>query len=52
VIILGVILIIVGWLLGIWLLYAVGGILLLVGLVLLLVGTVAHHPVGGRAHWY
>lgn len=51
-IILGVVLLILGWLLGIWLLYALGGILLVIGVVLLIVGTFAHHPVGGRAHWY
>jgi len=51
-IILGVILLLLGWFLGISILYIIGGILLIIGVVLLIVGTFAHHPVGGRAHWY
>jgi hypothetical protein len=50
VIVLGVILLLIGWLTGLSLLYTVGGILLVVGLVLLLLGTVGHGP-GGRG-WY
>lgn len=49
-IVLGVILLLIGWLTGLSILYTVGGILLVVGLVLLLVGA-AGHPVGGR-RWY
>jgi hypothetical protein len=49
-IVLGVILLIIGWLTGISILYTVGGILLVVGLVLLLLGSVGR-GVGGR-RWY
>ncbi|HEX4395176.1 MAG TPA: DUF6131 family protein [Mycobacterium sp.] len=49
-IILGVILLLLGWLLGIGLLYTLGAILLVIGLVLLLLGGIGH-PVGGR-RWY
>jgi hypothetical protein len=51
VIILGVILLIIGYVTGISLLYYVGGILLVVGVVLLVLGR-AGRAVGGRAHWY
>lgn len=50
-VILGLILLLLGYLLGISLLYTLGVILLVVGLVLLLVGY-AGHPVGGRSHWW
>jgi len=50
-IILGLVLLLIGYLLGISLLYTLGVILLIVGLVLLLVGY-AGHPVGGRSHWW
>lgn len=49
-IVLGVILLLIGWLTGLSILYTVGGILLIVGVVLFLVGA-AGHPVGGR-RWY
>ncbi|HTF52237.1 MAG TPA: DUF6131 family protein [Pseudonocardia sp.] len=49
-IVLGVILLIIGWLTGISILYTVGGILLVIGLILLLLGSVGR-PVGGR-RWY
>lgn len=49
-IVLGVILLLIGWLTGISLLYTVGAILLVVGLVLLLLGSVGR-PVAGR-RWY
>jgi hypothetical protein len=48
--ILGLILLLVGWLLGIGLLTTVGIVLLVVGLVLLALGA-AGRPVGGRT-WY
>lgn len=48
--ILGVILIVLGYLLGISILYTIGAILAVIGLVLLLIGAVGH-PVGGRT-WY
>ena len=49
-IILGVLLILLGYLIGPSILYTVGVILLIVGLVLLLLGA-AGRPVGGR-RWY
>jgi len=49
--ILGLILILVGWLIGLGILETIGIILLIVGLVLLLLGH-AGHPVGGRTWWY
>jgi hypothetical protein len=49
-IVLGVILLLIGWLTGISILYTVGSILLVVGLVLLLLGAVGR-GVGGRK-WY
>ncbi|MFI7671275.1 DUF6131 family protein [Nocardia vinacea] len=51
-IILGLILLIVGYLLGIGLLTTAGIILLIIGAVLALVGSVGRHPVGGRRHYY
>jgi hypothetical protein len=50
-IILGVILLLIGWLTGISILYTIGGILLVVGLVLLLVGSVGP-GLGGRRHYW
>jgi hypothetical protein len=50
VIILGLILFVLGYLLGIHLLYILGGILLVVGVILLVLST-AGRPVGGR-NWY
>ncbi|WP_433680552.1 DUF6131 family protein [Nocardia sp. CA-119907] len=51
-IILGLILLIVGYLLSIPLLTTVGIILLVVGAVLALIGSVGSHPIGGRRHYY
>jgi hypothetical protein len=48
--ILGIILIIAGYLLGISILYTIGAILAVIGLILLLLGATGH-PVGGRT-WY
>ncbi|MFE3800424.1 hypothetical protein KHQ06_26175 [Nocardia tengchongensis] len=50
-IILGLILLIVGFLLGIPILTTIGIILLIVGAVLLVLGRVGR-PVGGRSHYY
>jgi len=47
-IVLGLILLLIGWLTGLSILYTVGAILLVLGLVLLVLGTAA--PWGGR--WY
>jgi hypothetical protein len=52
-IILGVLLLLLGWLLGISLLYTLGIILLVIGLVLLLVGSLGHGPAGPwNGRWY
>lgn len=50
-IVLGLILLLVGYLAGISILYTIGGILLVVGLVLWLLGGLGR-PVGGRRYWY
>ncbi|MHA6623141.1 hypothetical protein [Pseudonocardia sp. DLS-67] len=50
-IILGLILLVVGYLTGIGLLYTVGGIVLVVGVVFLILGRVGR-PVGGRKAWF
>jgi hypothetical protein len=50
-IIFGLILLVIGWVLGMGLLYTIGSILLVVGLILLLLGGVGH-PVGGRSWWF
>ncbi|GAA2286786.1 MULTISPECIES: hypothetical protein [Nonomuraea] len=50
-IILGLILVVLGWLLGISILYTIGGILLLIGVVFLVLGSVGR-PVGGRRYWW
>jgi hypothetical protein len=50
-IVLGVILLIVGFLAGISILWTIGIVLVIVGLVLALVGRTGRR-VGGRAHWY
>lgn len=49
--VLGIVLILVGWLVGLGILETIGLILLIVGLVLMLLGAVGH-PVGGRGHWF
>lgn len=50
-IILGLILLILGYVLGISLLYYLGGILLIVGVVLLILGS-SGRAVGGRRHFF
>jgi hypothetical protein len=50
-IILGAILLIIGFVTGISVLWTIGIVLLVVGLVLALLGGVGR-PVAGRAHWY
>jgi Family of unknown function (DUF6131) len=50
-IVLGVILLVIGWLTGISILYTVGGILLVIGLILLLLGRTGR-PLAGRSHWF
>lgn len=51
VIILGVILLIVGYVTGISIVYSIGGLLLLVGVILWILGAVGR-PVGGRKVWF
>jgi hypothetical protein len=51
VIILGLILLLVGWLTGVSLLYTVGSIVLIVGIVFFILGNVGR-PVGGRKVWF
>lgn len=50
-IILGALLLIVGFVLGIYILWIIGLILLLIGAVLWIAGA-AGHAVGGRRHYY
>ena len=50
-IILGIVLLVLGFLLGIYLLWILGIILLVLGLVLLLAGR-SGHTYGGRSHWW
>jgi hypothetical protein len=51
VIVLGLIMLVVGYLIGIGVLVTLGYILLAIGLVLLVLGAVGH-PVGGRPYWF
>lgn len=51
-IILGLILLLVGWFIHLSLLYYIGGLLLIIGIVLLLLPTVTGTPVGGRRYWW
>lgn len=50
-IVLGVILLIIGYVLPLPLLYTIGGILVLVGVILWILGAVGR-PIGGRRNWY
>lgn len=50
-IILGLILLILGYVLGVSLLYYLGGILLVVGVVLMILGSTGR-AVGGRRHFF
>ena len=47
----GLILLLLGYFLGISILYTIGGILLVIGLVLWIAGSMGH-AVGGRAHYW
>jgi hypothetical protein len=51
VIILGVLLLLVGWLTGLSILYTVGAIVLIIGVVFFILGNVGR-PVGGRKVWF
>ena len=49
--VLGLILILIGWLTGIGILTTIGIILLVIGAVLWILGSTGR-PVGGRKYWY
>jgi hypothetical protein len=51
VIILGLILLLVGYFTGITLLYYLGGLLVIIGVVLVILGAIGR-PVGGRKAWF
>jgi hypothetical protein len=51
VLILGLILLLIGWLTGIGILTTIGIILLVIGAVLWILGSTGR-PVGGRKYWY
>ncbi|HEX5939307.1 MAG TPA: DUF6131 family protein [Dehalococcoidia bacterium] len=50
-IILGLILLILGWVLGISILWTIGTIILIIGIVFLVLGQMGR-AVGGRKYWY
>jgi hypothetical protein len=50
-IVLGVILLVLGWLLGISILWTIGIIVLIIGVVFFVLGQLGH-AVGGRKLWY
>ena len=50
-IILGIILLVIGYFTGISILYTIGGILLVIGIILWILGAVGH-PVAGRKVWF
>jgi hypothetical protein len=50
-IVLGVILLLIGYFTGISILYTIGGILVVIGIVLWVLGAVGR-PVGGRKVWF
>jgi hypothetical protein len=50
-IVIGLILLILGWLLGISILWTVGLIVLIIGIVFLVLGQMGR-AVGGRKYWY
>jgi Family of unknown function (DUF6131) len=50
-IVLGLILLVIGYFTGLSILYTIGGILLVIGVVLLVLGRTGR-AVGGRANWF
>ena len=50
-IVLGLILLILGWLLGISILWTIGIIVLIIGIVFLVLGQMGY-AIGGRKYWY
>jgi hypothetical protein len=51
VVVLGLILLVIGYVTGLSLLYYIGGLLLIVGVVLLVLGGTGR-AIGGRRYWY
>jgi hypothetical protein len=51
VIVLGIILLVIGYFTGIGILYTIGGILLVIGIILWILGAVGR-PVAGRKVWF
>lgn len=51
-IILGVILLVIGFVIGLQILYIIGIILSIAGVVLLLAGGIPNRPIGGRRYWF
>ncbi|WP_175637364.1 hypothetical protein [Sinomonas mesophila] len=51
-IVLGLVLLIVGWLLGIDILSTIGWIVLIIGVILLILGALNRPIIGGRRYWY
>lgn len=49
-VVLGIVLVVVGWLVGLGILTTLGVILIAVGVILALVGTA--HPIAGRRHYW
>lgn len=47
----GVILLVLGWLLGIGVLWVIGAVLTVIGLILLIMGAIGH-SIGGQRYWY
>ncbi len=50
-IVLGIVLLLIGYFAGISILYTIGGILLVIGIILWILGAVGR-PVGGRKVWF
>jgi hypothetical protein len=50
-IVLGVILLVIGWVTGISILYTIGSILVVIGVILLVLGAIGH-PVAGRKYYF
>lgn len=50
-IVLGIILLLIGYFTGLSILYTIGGILVVIGIILWVLGAVGR-PVGGRRAWY
>lgn len=50
-IVLGIVLLVIGYFTGLSILYTIGGILLVIGVVLFILGAVGK-PVGGRKVWF